>query len=218
MADPGRRPLGPRMAFGATLAAGMGIGPFALIAVGALSPLIVADLGLSRTGLGSLATVTFAVAAATSIAGGRRVDAWGGREVLMGVFAAGGAAVALMAAAPSLVWLWGAAVLVGATQAVANPVTNRLVADHVPRGRQGLYIGVKQSGVQMTQAAIGFVLPPLAVVIGWRGSMLLGLTLAALGVVAAGLVLPRSQGPDGAGGGKRRRVDRWCGGLRPTRS
>lgn len=200
-----QRARGP--AFAATLAAGMGIGPFALIAVGALSPLIVADLGLSRTGLGSLATVTFGVAAVTSIVGGRRVDVWGGRRVLTGVFLSGGVAVAMMAAAPSLPWLWAAAVLVGATQAVANPATNRLIAGHVPRGRQGLHVGVKQSGVQMAQAVIGFALPPLAVVVGWRGSVLVGLALAALGAVAAWGVLPPSAGGDTAPDGGRRRVE-----------
>lgn len=198
---------GRRLAFGATLAAGMGIGPFAIIAVGALSPLVVADLGLSRAELGSLATVTFGVAAAVSVLAGSRVDTWGGRRALMGLFAAGGVSVAVTAVAPTLPWLWAAAVLVGATQGMANPVTNRLIADHVPRGRQGVSVGVKQSGVQMAQTVIGFVLPPLAVVVGWRSSMLLGVVLAAVGVGVARLAIPGSRGRAAAAAGGRHGVD-----------
>lgn len=183
-----------RVAFGAALAASMSIGPFAVNAVGAMSPLVVPDLGLTRTELGSLATVTFAVAAATSILGGRQVDFFQARRVTMGVFVVGGSAAATMASATALPWLWAGAALGGATQAIANPVTNQLISDHLPPGRQGVFVGVKQSGVQMGQALIGFALPSLAVVVGWRGSMSVGVALAALGIVAVRLVLPATPG------------------------
>lgn len=178
------------MAFAAALAAAMSIGPFAVNAVGAMSPLVVPDLGLTRTELGSLATVTFAVAAVTSILGGRQVDVFQARRVTMAVFVVGGMAAATMATATALPWLWVGAALGGITQAIANAVTNQLISDHVPSGRQGVYVGVKQSGVQMGQAVIGFALPSVALVVGWRGSMSLGVALAVLGVVGVRLVLP----------------------------
>lgn len=181
-----------RGAFAATLAATMGIGPFAVNAVSALSPLIVHELGLSRTQLGSLATIAFAGATLTSLVSGRQVDAFSTRAVSSGVFVTGGAAVAVMAGATSLAWLWLGAALGGLTQAIANPVTNQLIADHIPAGSQGLQVGIKQSGVQMAQALIGFALPPLALLIGWRGSMLLGVAVALLGLAALRLVLPAS--------------------------
>lgn len=179
-----------RAAFVATLALAMGIGPFAVTAVGALSPVVVPELGLSRAELGSLATVTFAVAAAASILGGRQVDAFPARVVMVALFVTGGAAAVVAAGAASLAWLWAAAALGGLTQAAANPVTNQLVSEHAPAGRQGLQVGVKQSGVPMIQAVVGFVLPPLAVVVGWRGAVLTGVTLALLGVVAVRLAVP----------------------------
>lgn len=192
MSEGTRGPIASRVAFGAALAASMGIGPFAVNAVGAMSPLVVPDLGLTRTELGSLATVTFAVAATTSILGGRQVDIFPARRVAMGVFVLGGAAAATMASATSLAWLWAGAAVAGMTQAIANPVTNQLISDHVPSGRQGVYVGVKQSGVQMGQAVIGFALPSLALVVGWRGSMSVGVPLAVVGMVAVWLVLPAS--------------------------
>lgn len=208
MAEPGRPSPGWRAAFAGTLAVTMGIGPFAVNAVGALSPLIVPDLGLSRTELGSLATVTFAVAAATSVVGGRQVDAVPTRSTATAVFVVGGAAAAVVAGAPSLLWLWAGAALGGVTQAVANPVTNQLVSENVPAGRQGLLVGIKQSGVQMMQALIGFALPPLALLAGWRGSMLVGVAFAVLGITAVRLVLPAADAPRVANpGAGRGRVD-----------
>ncbi len=179
--------------FAANLAMAMGMGIFALMGVAAFAPLVVADLGLSRTQLGSLTTVGFAVAAATSGPAGRWVDLARGRTVMYSVFAIGALAVATMAAAPSLVWLWAAAVLCGASQAVANVVTNQLVAEHIPHGQQGVQIGVKQSGPPIAQTFIGFALPPLALLIGWRGAVSTGVVLGLAGLLATRLIVPDGQ-------------------------
>lgn len=192
-----------RAAFAATLAMSMGIGPFAVNAVSALSPMVVPDLGLTRTELGSLATLTFAVAAGATWVGGRQADRFPGRSMLLGVFVIGGAAAAVMAGAASLAWLWVGAVLGGVSQAVANPVTNQLIADHVPAGARGTQVGVKQSGVQMAQAVIGLTLPPLALVVGWRAAILVGPLLAGLGFLAVRSIIPPGKagrtGPDPSG-------------------
>ena len=197
MREVGHASLGWRVAFAVTLTVSMGIGPFVIGAMGALSPLIVPDLGLSRTELGSLATVAFGMAAATSVLGGRQADVLGGRTVLFGVFAAGGTAAIVMASAPALPWLWVGALIAGISMGVANPVTNALVAEHIPAGRQGLQIGMKQSGPPMAHAFIGFTLPPLAVAVGWRGSVLVGVVLAAAGMVLLATIVPRSHGGSG---------------------
>jgi MFS family permease len=183
---------GGRVAFGATLALAMGIGPLAIFALSALAPTVVPELELSRTALGSVATVAFGAAAAASVLGGRQVDVFGGRAVLRWVFLTGAAAAAITASARTLVVLWVAAVLAGAGQGVANPVTNKLIAEHVPAGRQGLHIGVKQSGVPMAQALAGLTAPALALVVGWRGAILLAVALAAAGMVLAGTAVPRA--------------------------
>ena len=181
--------------FAGNLAMSMGMGIFALMGVAAFAPRIVADLGLSRTQLGSLSTVGFAVAAATSGPAGRWVDVLRGRTVMYGVFTVGGLAVAVMAAAQSLVWLWAAAVLCGASQATANVVTNQLVAEHIPHGQQGVQIGVKQSGPPIVQTFIGFALPPLALLVGWRYAVSTGVLLGVAGLVATRLIVPHETRP-----------------------
>jgi predicted MFS family arabinose efflux permease len=188
-----RPSLAWRSAFAGTLALSMGIGPFAVNAISALSPMVVPDLGLTRTELGSLATLTFLVAAVTTSMAGALVDRADGRRMLLLVFLVAGAAAAAMSGAPTLRWLWLGAVLGGVSQAIANPVTNQLIADHVPQGMQGTQVGVKQSGVQMVQALIGLTLPPLALLVTWRGSLLVGVALAAVGLVAVWTWVPRGR-------------------------
>jgi MFS family permease len=196
-----RASLARRTAFGATLALAMGIGPLAIFALSALAPTVVPELGLSRTGLGSVATVVFGAAAATSALGGRQVDVFGGRTVLRWVFLSGAAAAAVTAAAGSLALLWVCAVLAGAGQGLANPVTNKLIAEHVPAGRQGLQIGVKQSGVPMAQALAGLTAPALALVVGWRGAILVTVVLALLGTVLSSTAVPAERAGGGRGPG-----------------
>jgi len=182
-----------RGAFAITLALAMGIGTFVIAAVSALSPVIVAELDMSRAQLGSLTTVAFGVAASASIVVGRWVDLVSARRSIAWVFVTGGAAAVVAAGAGSLRWLWLAGALCGCSGAVSNPVTNRLVSSYIPIGRQGFQIGLKQSGVSMTQAAVGFGLPPLAILVGWRMSMLTGAACALLGLLLAWAMFSAAQ-------------------------
>lgn len=183
-------PLARPTVFLATLAVGMGIGPISVVGLNALGPLVVPALELSRTQLGSLTTVAFAVAGLASPIAGRQVDRHGGRRMLFASFIAGGLSAAVMSTSVSLAWLWLGAFLSGIALSLGNPVTNQLIADHVPPGRRGLQVGVKQSGVPMAQALVGLALPPLAVLVGWRGSLLLGVLVALLGLALTLTVVP----------------------------
>ncbi len=169
-----------RAAFGATLTFNMAGPPLIVIALSALGPLVIADLNLTRAEFGSFATVAFTVAALFSAAGGRLVDRVGGRPAAMVV--CGGACVALLlvAAAPTYGLVLAAVALSGFLLALANPATTLLVSTHVPPGQRGALVGLKQSGVQVSQILGGALLPGLAVLAGWR--------VAA--AVAAGLLAP----------------------------
>ncbi|MPZ87309.1 MAG: MFS transporter [Nitriliruptorales bacterium] len=208
-----------RVGFGTTLALAMGMGPSALYALNVLSPLVVTELGLSRAAFGSLASLSFAVAVPCSMVGGRVVDRMGGRRLLVVLFASAAVAVLLLALAGSYLWLLAAAAVAGFSQSTSNPVTNQLVSAHLPAGRQGLVMGVKQSGVQMTQFAVGMLLPPLAVLVGWRASaaVLLVPAVAALALTARyvpGRLATAGRSPAGTVGGGSAAFVWWlCGYL-----
>lgn len=176
------------------MAVAMGVGPLIVYSISTVSPFLVPELGLSRTQYGTLATLTFAAAALASLSAGKVVDRTGVRQVMWWlVFGALGAMLAA-AAAPGYSVLLVAVIASGVVQALSNPVTNRLAAQWVPVGRRGLVMGIKQSGVQMTQAGAGLVLPSVAVLAGWRGAMALAAaTTLLLGAVLVGRYVPREE-------------------------
>ena len=207
-----------RVAFTATLLLAMTAGTMMQFVLGVLAPFITADLGLSRAQLGSLSTLFFAVGAFASPFAGRIVDRVGGRPTLLGTFVLSGAGLAAMAGAWAYVPLLATMVIAGCGIALINPVTNQLIAVHLPRGEQGVVTGVKQSGVQVGAFLGGLTLPPLALALGWRAATLATVAVALVGVVATRLVVPAPAGLDGgrqaaqrvAGGGA---FVRWLAGY-----
>jgi MFS family permease len=202
VADHGRDPLtpykignvsGPRRQPPTTyLALVMGIGPLVHYGTSALGPLIVDALGLSATQFGLLWVATFGTAAAFTIAAGRAADRFGARSMLVGVFVISTAALVLAGAAWSYAWLLLALALSGAAQSLCNPATNRLIASHVPPRRQGLVLGLKQSGVQVSQLLAGLALPPIALLVGWRTALGIGAVIGVAGVVLTLVLVPRT--------------------------
>ena len=73
----------------------------------------------------------------------------------------------------------------GIAQALANPVTNLLIAERVEPAFKAAVVGLKQSGVQVSALFAGALLPGLALGFGWRGALacllLPALLLAVLG-------------------------------------
>ncbi|MGW0288478.1 MFS transporter [Streptomyces tuirus] len=181
----------------------MGAGPLALYTLTATAPLVTADLGIGGARLGVLPATAFALAALVSPVAGRYADRLSGRVVLAVLFAGAGLALLGVAAAPSYGWLLAAVALSGATQALSNPVTNQLIAAHVSQGQRGGLMGVKQSGVQMSQFGAGLLLPSLALWWGWRGAALAAAVVAAVGLVMVRSAVPATPPAPGRDPGRR---------------
>src|SRR5438105_11767320 len=129
-----------------------------LFVVGALGPLLVRDLALSRSELGAMVTAAFAVATILSLVSGQVVDRVGGRASLICLLALVALNLLLLSIAPTFALLLAAAALGGVAQSLANPATNKLVAGWFSVGRRATVLGVKQSGVQAGAFAAGFLL------------------------------------------------------------
>src|SRR5882724_8272764 len=186
----------------------MAVCTFLPYALGALGPFITEDLGITRTALGWLTTVKYAVGAALSPVAGPLVDRFGGRRSLVVAFATGALGVAVAAAAGRhYAGLVAGAAVFGISVAFGNPATNQLAARMVRAGRHGIVTGVKQSGVQAGAFLAGLVLPGVAEAAGWRPA--LG-SCAVLGAV--GLVLTRRYVPGPSGGSDRTPGDQAAGG------
>jgi predicted MFS family arabinose efflux permease len=176
----------------AVLTSAMGLAAFPIFSLAALSPVVVTDIGISRTQLGAVSTTMFGIGIIGSVVLGRLVDRVGAKRVLIGLFVTSSLAVALLASATTFLALLIAGVIVGMSQAAANPATNSIVSHHVAREHRGILMGVKQSGVPLAQFVAGGLLAPIAVVLGWRGAVLLGFVLIVPALIGTLAVLPAS--------------------------
>src|SRR4029079_11834274 len=163
-----QRPRGARLSFALVLALAMGTSTYAGYAFGVLGPTIRDEFAISRFQLGLLTACFFLVGGLLCFAAGRATDRYGARRVMVSAFAVAASSMVGMAAAPSFPWMLALAVAAGLALATGNPVTNKLVADHLPPGRRGLVMGGKQAGVQVGAFLAGALLAPLAVQVGWR--------------------------------------------------
>lgn len=170
----------------------MGVGPLFNYGVSASSALVVDRLGIPDGLLGSVVSVVFVSAALTSLWLGRLADRLSVQAQLAIVF--GGSALALVctAFAQHYAVLLVAAALVGPTQAIANPTTNRIILAEAPPGRKTSWIGVKQSGVQASQLFAGLFFPAVALAFGWTGAALGAALVAGLLWAAAARVVGRT--------------------------
>lgn len=203
--------------FGAVLVLAMGIGPLAVYALSALSPLVTSALNLNRTQLGLLATIAFIAAAISSGVVGRAADVLSARLVMAVLFLAAGVALLAIGLARSYVWLLIAVGVSGSAQALSNPITNRLISSHIPPGRRGALMGVKQSGVQMSQFVAGLALPSVALLLGWRGAIATAAAFALPGLALLHHSIPAHKSATQFAGSRRARdlpkAVWWLGGY-----
>lgn len=137
--------------------------------VAALSPLLLEDLGISRTRLGLLLSGYYVIAALASAPLGRLVDRLGRRRGLTLVLVLAILANATAAAGGGQVGFGIALLVSGLAVAAANPATNLALAATAPP--HGVLMGVKQSGIQLAPILAGVVLVPIAAAYGWRSAI-----------------------------------------------
>jgi predicted MFS family arabinose efflux permease len=164
-----------------------------LYAIGVLGPVLVEDLAISRSTLGSLTAVCFAVAAILSLWAGQGVSLIGARAATILLFGIVAVAFGLIAISGNFLVLLLGVALCGFAQALANPATNKVIAMHVPSARRGAVVGAKQSGVQLAALAAGALLPTLAALMGWREALALVVPLALIMLAVSWTVIPAEQ-------------------------
>lgn len=168
-------PVQPRMLVALTLA--MAAPPLTGYAAAALSPTLVAELRITVAQFGLFASISFLSAAAFSLIASRAIHLVSQAAQLTIIFIGAAVSFVGLALAHDLSWLIAAAVVAGPAHALSNPFTNRVIADRVDADLRTRWMGVKQSGVQCSQALAGLLLPALAVMFGWRS------TFAALAIL-----------------------------------
>ncbi|MDH3606364.1 MAG: MFS transporter, partial [Acidimicrobiia bacterium] len=146
-----------------------------------LATFLIDDFGVSKVAIGAIGLVVNVVTAVVSPFAGRIADRIGGQNAALIVLVGAAVAALLMAGAPVFAAVFVGGTVAAITAAGANPGTNKLIAEHIERGRRGLITGLKQTGPQVGALLAGLFAPWGATVFGWRPTLI---------VMAVALVLP----------------------------
>ncbi|QXQ08894.1 MFS transporter [Paeniglutamicibacter sp. Y32M11] len=169
----------------AILLVAVGIGPLLTYGLSSVSELVITELAISEAQFGLIATVCFGAGAIGNAVFGRFTDRQPDSRLLVLVFALASMALLLAMIPGGYVLLLVASGCAGLAQSFPNGVTNRILAQRVPAERRIGWIGIKQSGVQVSQLVASLGFPALAAWIGWRGASGVGAVFAILlGVIA----------------------------------
>lgn len=183
-----------RVGFVSTLTVTVSASMFLVFALGPLAPFIVTDLDISRAQLGSLTSLIFLAAAVCSPLAGRLIDRVGMKRPILVGFVIVIASLVTLGVSVSYAAVVSGVLIGGVAIAVSNPVTNKLVSSYVRPGEQGLILGVKQSGQQVSSFLSGFLLPAGAILLGWRGVLLASALVPLMGMGLAARYIPADQG------------------------
>ncbi len=182
-----------RLGFGVLLLIAMGVATYPAAVLSVLATFLIDDFGITRAEVGLIATVNIAVSALLSPMAGRLTDRVGGKRAFVFIYVLATAGFLALAVAPIYAVLLLAAIPAGFGQAAGNPATNKLIALHVPAGRQGVMMGVKQSGVQATIFLGGVLVPRGAEAFGWRWTLVVLALLTAAVIPVVLRVVPRDR-------------------------
>lgn len=180
------------MALAAALLVAMFASTLPQYSIGVLAPIFTTELGIGEAVIGLAAGSMYVAAAVVARFAARGFDRISGRLALMLLGGASVASLLVMSAIQSTALLLAACVLAGVSMGTNNPITNRLISLHIDKGRRGVVIGVKQTGVKVAQLASGAVVPALAVTVGWRTG-LVGVGAVTALILLAGLVFVPSE-------------------------
>ena len=149
--------------------------------VGGLAVQISTELGFSPAGLGIVVALYFAASALSSMPAGWLVERYGDRLTSRaGVLLSAASMLCIAGLAHSYLSLVIIMVVGAAANSLGQLSSNLSLARQVPRHRQGLSFGVKQSAIPIATLLAGAAVPTVALTVGWRWAFLVLAVLALL--------------------------------------
>ena len=155
------------------------VGP---LGIPSIAPLIREGLDLSVAQAGSFLSAYYIGPVLMSLPAGWLADRWGVRGAMIlgqALIAVGLGAVAL---APTFSFIVLILVLAGAGYGVLNPPTTKAGMAWFPPNQRATVVGLKQVGLPFGGALGALVMPPVALIFGWRAAV--GVAAAVVGLLA----------------------------------
>lgn len=163
-----------------------GLSHFFQLALPSLFPLLKVEFDVSYAALGALAGVFYLASGVTQFAAGFAVDRVGARPVLLGGLGLLAGGTVLAGLAPSVLWLYPIAVLMGIGNGVFHPADFAILNANVAPQRLGHAYSTHGIGGNLGYAIAPVLCYGVGAALGWRPALaLFGLIgLVALGVLA----------------------------------
>lgn len=149
----------------------------------ALAPFFQPELGISRAQVGLLASAMSLGGVLLLLPAGRLCDRLSLRAALSGGLTIMAAALLCVAVVDSYLFLWILLFITGLGHAWVTPSTGRATAYWFSAQARGTAMSIKQTGNPLGGILAATLLPPIALVAGWRAA------IASLGVATLGVVL-----------------------------
>ncbi|WP_279526817.1 MFS transporter [Nesterenkonia sphaerica] len=156
----------------------MGVGPLFPFMLATSSTLVIERFSVTPGQLGIVSSVVFGSAALASQASGWFADKLSVRTQIVLNFSGAGLSFIIVAFTVDFIGIVIAAAIVGCSQAISNPTTNRIIVEVVDEHKRTSWIGFKQSGVQVAQLLSGVMFPIIALFFGWFGAAFSGVLIA----------------------------------------
>ena len=156
----------------------------ALYSLPTLAPEVAHDLNVNGTLVGSFVAMAYGVGIVSALLSPGLVRRYGGVRATQAVLLAAGGMLALAALGSSVPGLALAAIVLGLGYGAAAPASTHLLVPQTPQPVFNMVMSLRQIGVPLGGVLAALILPPLALVIGWRWAL-----LAELGPVLVLVVL-----------------------------
>lgn len=153
--------------------------------LGGLAVQVRADLGFSEAAQGWVTFGYFGTSALFSAVCGRLVERIGPTTSMRIAAVLATGALLGVAVSPTFPTLLAALAFGGFANSLAQPGSNAFIVAGIPRKRNGLAFGVKQSAIPAATLLAGLAVPAIALTVGWRWAFVggAGIALSALAIV-----------------------------------
>jgi MFS family permease len=178
-------PLAP---LAATLAV-QTLATMALYSLPTVAPEVARDLHVSGTLVGSFVATAYGVGIISALVSPGMVRRFGGVRATQAVLLAAAGMLALAAFGSGVGGLALAVVVLGLGYGAAAPASTHLLVPQTPQPVFNFVMSLRQIGVPLGGVLAALILPPLALAIGWRDALLVGLGPVVL--LIAAMEIPR---------------------------
>lgn len=166
----------------------MGMSTLAFFALAVAASELQAEFGITKFEIGLLGAINTLVGGLFAPVSGRLSDQLGGRRSVAATLVISALSATWIGLSNSYMMLLFAMAFAGLAQGWGNPACNKAIATGIAADQRGIFTGIKQSGVQASVFATGFLVPWIVENYSWRATMWLVVSVSALSLLGLPLL------------------------------